>query len=137
MGNAHGHRRHRNGPTGSLRDKPASPAFKYGSADHAAQIPSSTATKANSMVSFPYSHVDSSLRALASQAEGFGRLAIGGLHGPLYRVTTFAGHLHPPVYELNYVCKRIFVTMGLNFRRLDCVFGFEKVNCVLGVLPGF
>ncbi|KAB1223993.1 putative pectate lyase 4 [Morella rubra] len=42
------------------------------------------------MVSFPYSHVDSSLRALAGQAEGFGRLAIGGLHGPLYRVTTFA-----------------------------------------------
>ncbi|KAF9600256.1 hypothetical protein IFM89_005080 [Coptis chinensis] len=33
-------------------------------------------------------HIDSSLRALAAQVEGFGRLAIGGLHGPLYHVTT-------------------------------------------------
>ncbi|XP_047339069.1 uncharacterized protein LOC124942581 isoform X2 [Impatiens glandulifera] len=38
--------------------------------------------------SLPYVNVDSSLRALAGQAEGFGRSAIGGLHGPLYHVTT-------------------------------------------------
>ncbi|XP_047332131.1 probable pectate lyase 4 [Impatiens glandulifera] len=38
--------------------------------------------------SLPYANVDSSLRALAGQAEGFGRSAIGGLHGPLYHVTT-------------------------------------------------
>ncbi|KAL9258868.1 putative pectate lyase 4 [Drosera capensis] len=45
----------------------------------------------NSMaVSLPYSHVDSSLRALAGQAEGFGRFAIGGLNGPVLRVTTLA-----------------------------------------------
>ncbi|XP_050238412.1 probable pectate lyase C [Mercurialis annua] len=30
------------------------------------------------------------LRGLARQAEGFGHLAIGGLHGPLYQVTTLA-----------------------------------------------
>ncbi|XVE76305.1 hypothetical protein DITRI_Ditri12bG0161200 [Diplodiscus trichospermus] len=38
----------------------------------------------------PYTNVDSCLRALAGQAEGFGRFAIGGLHGPLYHVTTLA-----------------------------------------------
>ncbi|KAF8775386.1 hypothetical protein HU200_004805 [Digitaria exilis] len=36
----------------------------------------------------PYVSVDSSLRALAGQAEGFGRHAIGGLHGDVYHVTT-------------------------------------------------
>lgn len=38
----------------------------------------------------PYSDADSSLRALAGKAEGFGRSSIGGLHGALYRVTTLA-----------------------------------------------
>ncbi|KZV51774.1 putative pectate lyase 4 [Dorcoceras hygrometricum] len=38
----------------------------------------------------PYGHVDSSLRALAGQAEGFGRFAVGGLHGAVYRVITLA-----------------------------------------------
>lgn len=42
-------------------------------------------------LSLPYAQVDSTLRALAGQAEGFGRCAIGGLHGPLYHVTTLAG----------------------------------------------
>lgn len=42
------------------------------------------------MGSLPYAHVDSTLRGLAGQAEGFGRSAVGGLHGPLYRVTTLA-----------------------------------------------
>ncbi|XP_015690334.2 pectate lyase 4-like [Oryza brachyantha] len=37
----------------------------------------------------PYAAIaDSSLRALAGQAEGFGRHAIGGLHGDVYHVTT-------------------------------------------------
>lgn len=45
------------------------------------------------MQKLPYGDVDSSLRALAGRAEGFGRLAIGGLHGPLYFVTTLSGHL--------------------------------------------
>ncbi|CAL9097268.1 unnamed protein product [Musa acuminata var. zebrina] len=38
----------------------------------------------------PYAHVDARLRALAGQAEGFGRHAIGGLHGPVYHVTSLA-----------------------------------------------
>uniref|UniRef100_A0A0E0JQQ9 Pectate lyase n=1 Tax=Oryza punctata TaxID=4537 RepID=A0A0E0JQQ9_ORYPU len=36
----------------------------------------------------PYATADSSLRAMAGQAEGFGRHAIGGLHGDVYHVTT-------------------------------------------------
>lgn len=61
-------------------------------------------------VSLPYSHVDSSLRALAAQAEGFGRLAIGGLHGPLYHVTTLAGNLNvfyltPSFNSCTLLCK--------------------------------
>lgn len=43
------------------------------------------------MASLPYADVDFSLRALSGRAEGFGRFAIGGLHGPLYFVTTLAG----------------------------------------------
>ncbi|XP_074268725.1 putative pectate lyase 4 [Silene latifolia] len=38
--------------------------------------------------SLPYTRVDDSLRALSAQAEGFGRFAIGGVNGPLYRVTS-------------------------------------------------
>lgn len=45
------------------------------------------------MASLPYADVDSSLRALAGRAEGFGRFAIGGLDGPIYCVTTLAGPL--------------------------------------------
>lgn len=41
-------------------------------------------------LTLPYSHVDSCLRALAGQAQGFGRCAIGGLHGPLFHVTTLS-----------------------------------------------
>lgn len=39
----------------------------------------------------PYNDVDFSLRAMAGRAEGFGRFSIGGLHGPLYFVTTLSG----------------------------------------------
>ncbi|CAJ1977728.1 unnamed protein product [Sphenostylis stenocarpa] len=38
----------------------------------------------------PYGDVDSKLRDMAGRAEGFGRHAIGGLHGSLYLVTTLA-----------------------------------------------
>lgn len=52
----------------------------------------SAAIPSNNMgLALPYAHVDSTLRALAAQAEGFGRCAIGGLHGPLYHVTSLAG----------------------------------------------
>lgn len=86
MGNSHGHRKRRNGPVSSKTDNSG---FKYGPSDQSAQIPSSSA-KNTSMVALPYAHVDASLRALAAQAEGFGRLAIGGLRGALYHVTTLA-----------------------------------------------
>ncbi|XP_031250137.1 probable pectate lyase 4 isoform X1 [Pistacia vera] len=42
------------------------------------------------MGSLPYADVENSLRALAGRAEGFGRFAIGGLHGPLYFVTSLS-----------------------------------------------
>lgn len=42
-------------------------------------------------MAMPYAHVDTSLRALAGQAEGFGRYAIGGVHGSVYHVTTLHG----------------------------------------------
>ncbi|RWW37682.1 hypothetical protein BHE74_00057165 [Ensete ventricosum] len=46
------------------------------------------------MPALPYAHADDSLRALAGQAEGFGRHAIGGLHGRLYHVTSLEGRLN-------------------------------------------
>ena len=39
----------------------------------------------------PYQDADHRLRALAGRAEGFGRHAIGGLHGSIYRVTSLQG----------------------------------------------
>ncbi|XP_044509154.1 probable pectate lyase 4 isoform X1 [Mangifera indica] len=42
------------------------------------------------MGSLPYGDVENSLRALAGRAEGFGRFAMGGLHGPLYFVTNLS-----------------------------------------------
>ncbi|XP_057779031.1 putative pectate lyase 21 [Salvia miltiorrhiza] len=38
----------------------------------------------------PYGNLDSSLRGLAGQAEGFGRFAVGGQNGAVYPVTTLA-----------------------------------------------
>ena len=91
MGGAHGrcsgtHRKH---PTPAYTTFPATtaPASAFG------RDPSNTVR--TNMSCLPYAHVDSNLRALAGQAEGFGRLAIGGLHGPLYHVTTLAGSLSP------------------------------------------
>lgn len=49
-----------------------------------------------SMNLLPYSDVDSSLRALAGRAEGFGRSAIGGLRGALHYVTSLAGIIFVP-----------------------------------------
>nr|CAD1828750.1 unnamed protein product [Ananas comosus var. bracteatus] len=42
------------------------------------------------MATLPYAGADATLRALAGQAEGFGRNAIGGLHGAVYHVTSLA-----------------------------------------------
>lgn len=38
----------------------------------------------------PYADVDSSLKGMAGRAEGFGRSAVGGAHGPVHRVTSLA-----------------------------------------------
>ncbi|KAJ7972497.1 Pectate lyase [Quillaja saponaria] len=94
MGNGHGHRQHRNSANGSVPQKPSGSGYRYGPSDHVAHVPSSNQTaqskSSTNMLSLPYGHVDCSLRALAGQAEGFGRFAVGGLHGPLYHVTTLA-----------------------------------------------
>lgn len=91
MGNSHGHRNNQNGNfPGGIG---ASPPFKYGAPDPPQpQAPCvfSAPNPSNMANSLPYAHVDSSLRALAGQAEGFGRCAIGGLHGAIYPVTTLA-----------------------------------------------
>lgn len=47
--------------------------------------------KGETMAALPYAHVDGSLRALAGQAEGFGRHAIGGLNGSVFHVTSLDG----------------------------------------------
>lgn len=49
----------------------------------------------------PYGDLDSTLRAMAGRAEGFGRLAIGGLHGPLYLVTSLSGFFFFSFLSLN------------------------------------
>ena len=49
----------------------------------------------------PYAAVDSSLRAMAGQAEGFGRHAIGGLQGDVYHVTNLHGTLDHSVNSLH------------------------------------
>ncbi|XP_052174361.1 probable pectate lyase 4 [Diospyros lotus] len=85
-----GRRRHNRHGTAGFPPPPKSepPAYKYGIAAH--ELPHSSASSSNSAMALPYAHVDSSLRALAGQAEGFGRCAVGGLHGPLFHVTTLA-----------------------------------------------
>ncbi|KAK9291077.1 hypothetical protein L1049_009264 [Liquidambar formosana] len=85
-----GHRKNGNPANGSLPDyKPAVPGYKVEPSDQTAQNQNRSSNKTK-MASLPYAQVDSHLRALASQAEGFGHCAIGGLHGPLYHVTTLA-----------------------------------------------
>ncbi|KAI9152905.1 hypothetical protein LWI28_002744 [Acer negundo] len=89
MGNSHGHhhrhRKNRNEENGSFPHK-SSDQFDH----HHHHNPPQQASSTSSTMSLPYAHVDSCLRALAAQAEGFGRSAIGGLRGPLYHVTTLA-----------------------------------------------
>ncbi|KVH99946.1 AmbAllergen [Cynara cardunculus var. scolymus] len=65
------------------------PDYKYGPSPYnAPQIPANSNKMA--ALSLPYANVDCNLRALAGQAEGFGRLAVGGLHGSVYHVTTLS-----------------------------------------------
>ncbi|XP_061955832.1 probable pectate lyase 4 [Populus nigra] len=96
MGNSHDHghrRKFRDNGNVPFPDKTAAapsasqpvPPFIY-----QPQIPTSSTRTPKMATALPYPHVDSSLRALAAQAEGFGRSATGGLHGPIYYVTTLA-----------------------------------------------
>ncbi|KAL2485284.1 Pectate lyase [Abeliophyllum distichum] len=87
MGNHHG----RYSATGH-RKQHLHPPYKYD--ESAPNIPTQSSTSANLNMGLclPYAHVDSTLRALAGQAEGFGSHALGGLHGPLYHVTTLSGN---------------------------------------------
>lgn len=93
MGNHHGCFKKRGGnkryyaPNGSTPPPANSefPSYKLGSSSF-----SNPDMASSSSLKLPYLHVDSSLRALAGQAEGFGRSAIGGLHGPIFHVTTLA-----------------------------------------------
>lgn len=88
MGNGHGHSHRR---FGNAASNPRPLAFKYGGlSDQMDQAQSSASGTHMEELSLPYAHVDSSLRALASQAQGFGRFAVGGLHGSIYHVTTLA-----------------------------------------------
>ncbi|GLT79266.1 hypothetical protein SLA2020_507600 [Shorea laevis] len=91
MGNAHPRRRRTNNSANAPNAYPVPvPPYNYGpSARPAVPVPP-TSNPPQMAPSLPYGHVDSSLRALAGQAEGFGRSTIGGLHGPLYHVTSLA-----------------------------------------------
>ncbi|KAI3447650.1 hypothetical protein Pfo_004315 [Paulownia fortunei] len=67
------------------------PPYEYGSySGNSAPTIATPVENTNMGLCLPYAHVDSSLRALAGQAEGFGRFAVGGLRGAVYRVTTLA-----------------------------------------------
>lgn len=125
MGNSlvHGHRRKfRDNGNVPFPDKTAAapsasqpvPPFIY-----QPQIPASSTRTPKMATALPYPHVDSSLRALAAQAEGFGRSATGGLHGPIYYVTTLAGKLICAFiiffnWDFCLVFFSFLVAMGLN-----------------------
>ncbi|KAH6755863.1 Pectin lyase-like superfamily protein [Perilla frutescens var. hirtella] len=86
MGNQHG--RHSNS---GHRKNNRPPPYNYGlNTGNSAPTTSAPIANSNMSLRLPYGHVDSSLRAVAGQAEGFGRIAVGGLHGAVYRVTTLA-----------------------------------------------
>lgn len=94
MGNHNCAKRHhiRNRPP--VETEPPNTNYNYiPQSNNTPQNPTTSVTHNNNMTSvlLPYSHVDCSLRALAGQAEGFGRFAIGGLHGQIYHVTSLSG----------------------------------------------
>ncbi|KAJ9559141.1 hypothetical protein OSB04_013755 [Centaurea solstitialis] len=82
------HHHHRRNPT-DTETAVSSPSYKYGPPPHnAPQIPANS--KMSTTLSLPYANVDRNLRALAGEAEGFGRHATGGLHGSVYHVTNLS-----------------------------------------------
>ncbi|KAK4749356.1 hypothetical protein SAY87_026805 [Trapa incisa] len=94
MGNSHGHGKYRNSPNNN-RNPPSNyyappPPYLHRPPQGSSSSQIGNQASASRMISLPYGHVDSSLRSLAGQAEGFGHSAIGGLNGPVYHVTTLA-----------------------------------------------
>ncbi|KAL9235668.1 hypothetical protein vseg_010410 [Gypsophila vaccaria] len=88
MGNTHRkHRLQQQDQSTAENNLPVHPSQSYYPQQ---QPPCYTAGSSAMEFRLPYAHVDSCLRALAGQAEGFGREAVGGVHGPLYHVTTLA-----------------------------------------------
>lgn len=130
MGNAHGPRKHFNhGVNSSPSTNAHSPSNKYTPSGSAPPISTSTAK----MESLPYALVDSSLRALAGQAEGFGRAAIGGLHGSVYCVTNleddgpgslrFGCRMKEPLWIIFEVSGTIHLSSYLNVSSFKTVDG--------------
>ncbi|KAL2923143.1 putative pectate lyase 4, partial [Bienertia sinuspersici] len=58
---------------------------------HRGPQPQPETSSSSMVITLHYSHANSYLSALARQAQGFGRCAIGGLHGPTFCVTTLSG----------------------------------------------
>lgn len=92
MGNKHGHHHNSRPPQYNYGPHSAPTIPNYGQySGNSAPTASNPIANSNMGLRLPYAHVDLSLRGLAGQAEGFGRLALGGLNGAVYRVTTLAG----------------------------------------------
>ncbi|PIM98040.1 Pectate lyase [Handroanthus impetiginosus] len=88
MGNRYGH--HLN-PRHRKNNHRPPPPYNYGPyPQNSAPTTSAPIENSNTGLRLPYGHVDFNLRALAGQAEGFGRFAVGGLHGAVYCVTSLA-----------------------------------------------
>lgn len=101
------------------------------------------------MASLPYAGVDSSLRALAGRAEGFGRFAIGGLNGPIYCVTTLAG---PLLFRFQTLCifvklrvlyvfcslfETLIVSLSIQFVFMKLRISALQTGLVVQILPKF
>ncbi|XP_058761969.1 probable pectate lyase 4 [Vicia villosa] len=89
MGNAHRHHPKHRFPL--PHNTVPTPPHKYPTSHPPHNPPNQNQGGSNSntdMISLPYTNADTALRSLAAQAEGYGRFAIGGLHGSLYHVTS-------------------------------------------------
>ena len=130
MGNSHfhSHRKYRvqTSSSSSPLPVPSNPNYLYPPPPppHFYPQPQSSSSMA---ITLPYSHVDSCLRALAGQAQGFGRHAIGGYHGPLFHVTSLAGFISilPPFFSIvEFLCILIWVLFLLGDYGFFCMILF-------------
>ncbi|KAG8376462.1 hypothetical protein BUALT_Bualt09G0066000 [Buddleja alternifolia] len=91
MGNSHGRRHHLSSGRRNNNPPPPPPPYNNNNNNHQEQFSENSVENPPKMgLRLPYCHVDSCLRGLAGQAEGFGRFAIGGLNGAVYCVTTLS-----------------------------------------------